>query len=96
MIQNPHLPSEWRGHGPNQRHQDWESGHAIGYSKGLREGIATAKGLLYMSRLALKSDAILMANKGLNEHLIAALEVMAEDPVVLHVEGTDQVIEVEP
>ena len=69
MSQNPHLPSEWRGHGPNQRHRDWESGHAIGFSEGSRKGIQTAKDLLLRAKLALDTDAVLMANQGLNASL---------------------------
>ncbi len=41
-MKNPHLPSEWRGHGPNQRHRDWQSGHAIGRSEGIRESTAVS------------------------------------------------------
>ena len=74
-MKNPHLPSEWRGHGPNQRHQDWESGHAIGYSKGLREGMESSDRVhVALHRIALQ--ALKAANKYtyVDSKAIAALE----------------------
>lgn len=49
---------------PNQRHQDWASGHAIGRSRGIREGIEASEGMLKIAqKLFADTFALLEAAK---------------------------------
>ena len=86
-MKNPHPYTirKARGNGKwgdssNPRHRDWDSGHAIGYSKGLREGIEASKAISdILLRLAIRA---LRNDKGLHAHTISLLEaaVVAHQP----------------